>query len=93
MLYEVITQYVLTRNDEEIIKNFVDEKYSTWEWNYGYSPTRITSYNVCYTKLLRMKPVLEGAVEEAADCLRVKKGGFWRQRAAAAANPFDVFNG
>jgi uncharacterized protein YuzB (UPF0349 family) len=37
--------------------------------------------------------VLEGGKEEAADSLRVKKGGFLRHCTAAAANLFHVFNG
>ena len=37
--------------------------------------------------------VLEGAVEETADGLRIKKGGLLRHREAASANTFDVING
>lgn len=31
-------EYVLTNEDKAAIQKLSDEKYSTWEWNYGYSP-------------------------------------------------------
>lgn len=31
--------YQLNINDVKIINELVDTKYSTWDWNYGYSPT------------------------------------------------------
>lgn len=31
-------QYFLTQQDIAAAKRLADEKYSTWEWNYGYSP-------------------------------------------------------
>ncbi|NOU19809.1 MAG: lipoate--protein ligase [Bacteroidales bacterium] len=31
--------YQLSNNDINIINGLVDTKYSTWEWNFGYSPT------------------------------------------------------
>ena len=30
--------YELTKEDEQQIEKLVDDKFSTWEWNYGYSP-------------------------------------------------------
>jgi lipoate-protein ligase A len=33
-----MTDYVLSRGEEEQILKLADEKYSTYEWNYGYSP-------------------------------------------------------
>lgn len=30
--------YALTEADKKSIERLVEEKYSTWEWNYGYSP-------------------------------------------------------
>jgi len=42
--------YQLTKKDEEAINKLVREKYSTWEWNFGYSPkyefvkTTVTDY-------------------------------------------------
>ncbi|SHF53409.1 lipoate-protein ligase [Mariniphaga anaerophila] len=30
--------YELTANDNQSVQKLVDEKFSTWEWNYGYSP-------------------------------------------------------
>lgn len=36
--YPDITDYVLTKEDIEAIERLAKEKYSTWEWNYGYSP-------------------------------------------------------
>lgn len=32
------TEYVLTREDEAAIKAIAQERYDTWEWNYGRSP-------------------------------------------------------
>lgn len=32
------TDYSLTLEDEEGINNLVQEKYNTWQWNFGYSP-------------------------------------------------------
>jgi lipoate-protein ligase A len=32
-------EYKLTDHDLENINKLVEERYSTWEWNYGYSPT------------------------------------------------------
>ena len=32
------TKYCLTEVDENEINRLVDEKFNTWEWNYGYSP-------------------------------------------------------
>lgn len=31
-------EYFLSSEDKEHIQKLVDEKYSTWEWNFGYSP-------------------------------------------------------
>lgn len=33
-----LEEYKLTREDIAAAKKLADEKYSTWEWNYGYSP-------------------------------------------------------
>ena len=33
-----ITRYNLTSSDMEAIDRLVQEKYATWEWNYGFSP-------------------------------------------------------
>lgn len=38
------------------------------------------------------QPVLNGAVEEPADRLRVKKSGFWRHRTTTTANPFYILD-
>ncbi len=44
-LYEYITSnynctaYNLTQEDYKIISKLKNDKYNTWEWNYGYSPT------------------------------------------------------
>ena len=52
MLYEVITPDIEKANDVEIIR-FI-EKYNLLTESDKNSADRITSYNVCYTKLLRM---------------------------------------
>jgi lipoate-protein ligase A len=36
---QITTRYDLTQKDEENISKLVSEKYNTWEWNYGYSPS------------------------------------------------------
>lgn len=36
--YPDITDYEFTDEDIKGIKKLAEEKYSTWEWNYGYSP-------------------------------------------------------
>ncbi|MBI9067937.1 MAG: lipoate--protein ligase [Salinivirgaceae bacterium] len=33
-----VESYALTKSDEEAINTLVDEKYSTWKWNFAYSP-------------------------------------------------------
>jgi lipoate-protein ligase A len=33
------SSYNLTKNDNSAINRLIDTKYSTWEWNFGYSPT------------------------------------------------------
>jgi lipoate-protein ligase A len=33
------SRYNLTKNDITAINRLIDTKYSTWEWNFGYSPT------------------------------------------------------
>jgi len=35
---DALKEYVLTPKDLKNIKKLRDEKYSTWDWNYGYSP-------------------------------------------------------
>lgn len=37
-LYPDAEPYHLTEKDKAEIQKLADEKYSTWEWNYGYSP-------------------------------------------------------
>tara|TARA_Y100000782_G_C10153520_1_gene252573 strand:- start:258 stop:1247 length:990 start_codon:yes stop_codon:yes gene_type:complete len=37
-LYPDAKPYTLTEADKAAIQQLADEKYSTWEWNYGYSP-------------------------------------------------------
>ncbi|PLX17619.1 MAG: lipoate--protein ligase [Salinivirgaceae bacterium] len=37
-MYEDSTIYKLTEEDKKAIQKLVDEKYSTWDWNFGYSP-------------------------------------------------------
>jgi lipoate-protein ligase A len=37
-MYEDSEIYVLTEEDKKAIQKLVDEKYSTWDWNFGYSP-------------------------------------------------------
>lgn len=32
-------RYEITAEDSAMIENFILEKYSTWEWNFGYSPS------------------------------------------------------
>ncbi len=32
------TSYTLSNDDNKTIDNLVNEKFTTWEWNYGYSP-------------------------------------------------------
>lgn len=36
---ENIQQYTLTEEDHRAVEKLRDEKYATWEWNYGKSPT------------------------------------------------------
>lgn len=31
-------EYMLSEKDEKLIRQLMDEKYATWEWNFGYSP-------------------------------------------------------
>lgn len=33
-----VNQYLLTEDDRRQIRQLVENKYSTWEWNFGYSP-------------------------------------------------------
>ena len=52
--------YSLTENDILAINKLVAEKYSTWKWNFGYSPeytlhNRITSGNVSVEFLIKVK--------------------------------------
>lgn len=37
-MYPDAQPYTLTAEDKAAIQQLADEKYSTWEWNYGYSP-------------------------------------------------------
>jgi len=37
-LNEPIETYELTKDDKQTVQKMVDEKYSTWEWNFGSSP-------------------------------------------------------
>ena len=37
-MYPDAITYELTEEDKKAIQKLADEKYSTWEWNYGYSP-------------------------------------------------------
>ncbi len=37
-LYPDVEFYQLTAHDEQAINKLVNEKYSQWEWNFGYSP-------------------------------------------------------
>ena len=37
-MYPDAKPYALTEADKNAIQKLADEKYSTWEWNYGYSP-------------------------------------------------------
>lgn len=52
----------LTKEDVEAIRSLVDHKYSSWDWNYGYSPDYSLLHSVMY-----------GSVKWALD-LNVKKG-------------------
>lgn len=36
--YPQATFYQLSKNDEAAIQQLADEKYKSWEWNFGYSP-------------------------------------------------------
>ncbi len=36
-----ITEYALSQEDLEGIENLVQEKYNTWQWNFGYSPAYV----------------------------------------------------
>lgn len=46
-MYEDAELYELTENDKNNINQLVEEKYNTWEWNFGYSP----KYN--FQKIIR----------------------------------------
>lgn len=59
--YPETTEYILTDNDHRKIRDLVATKYSTWEWNYGYSPdyqingiikdqNAEIKYNLCVSK-------------------------------------------
>ena len=37
-MYPDAISYQLTEKDKAAIQKLADEKYSTWSWNYGYSP-------------------------------------------------------
>ncbi len=37
-MYPDAVPYQFTEEDKKAIQKLADEKYSTWEWNYGYSP-------------------------------------------------------
>ncbi|KPK86799.1 MAG: hypothetical protein AMS27_04295, partial [Bacteroides sp. SM23_62_1] len=54
--------YCLTNSDHETIQQLVKDKYSTWEWNYGYSPN------------YEFKRKIEVAAHEIEIYLKVKKG-------------------
>jgi lipoate-protein ligase A len=50
----------LTENDISAINKLVDEKYSTWKWNFGYSPgytltNRVKSGNSVFDFLVKVK--------------------------------------
>ena len=57
-----VTDYVFTEDNIKSINSLADEKYRTWEWNYGKSP----KYNI--TKNI---PISKGNVEL---CMSVEKG-------------------
>ncbi len=37
-IYSDVKPYELTQTDKKAIQQLADEKYSQWQWNYGYSP-------------------------------------------------------
>jgi lipoate-protein ligase A len=61
-LYPDSRLYSLTSSDHHSIQRLVREKYSTWEWNYGYSPDY----------MFERKVVVSGY--EISIFLQVKKG-------------------
>ncbi|OQX76722.1 MAG: hypothetical protein B6D61_08380 [Bacteroidetes bacterium 4484_249] len=37
-IYKDVTFYSLNKNDDKAVRQLVIKKYSTWKWNFGYSP-------------------------------------------------------
>ena len=55
--------YFLTAQDLEAINSLADTKYSTWDWNWGYSPTFTMEYNQNGMELsIKVK---KGTIQEA----------------------------
>ena len=50
--------YELNKNDNRVIQKLADEKFSTWDWNYGYSP-KYTFKNEFYAEGKKLKVELQ----------------------------------
>ncbi len=48
-LYPDAVQVEFDRNDYEKIQELVDTKYSTWKWNFGYSPPYVMNKKLLFT--------------------------------------------
>lgn len=59
-------EYVLSEDDNNSIEALVDTKYSTWEWNYGYSPVYEVIKNIKTSagKLTIKVNVVKGYVDD-----------------------------
>jgi lipoate---protein ligase len=55
-------EYSYSMNDKENIKKLIEQKYNTWEWNFGYSPAYEFSNNT----------IIDGSTVKI--CLKVEKG-------------------
>jgi lipoate---protein ligase len=64
--------------DEEKITDLAEKKYSTWEWNYGYSPdySFINNFELNNRKVKIDLSVKKGLIEEIAISLNDKKNEF-----------------
>ncbi len=61
-------EYTLTQQDKDAAEKLCREKYSTWEWNYGYSPKYSffkRTYTPCGTVEIHLD-IVDGKIERSA---------------------------
>lgn len=63
-----ISEYVLSENDIHYINHLIDEKYKTWDWNFGYSPKfKISQEQMLNSGLLKAELNIKKGIIEKAD--------------------------